>query len=471
MTTPLGTAGDWRRVAVAVVSRGDLFPAHHGAAVKIERSAWGMSFHVRALCLVLDQADRYFVYRRGQRSEHAYPQSLVEAPPGDAASHLRTLGVPASDAFLYRPLFDPAMARRLAHVARRHRIGVFQAEFPAYARPCLEVRRALGGRVVLVEHNVEFDRLAELNPGLAPSTRRWLRRTEVSLCNAADVVVTASERDLLTLTAAGVSPGKLRVVPHGVDLDAYRQARPLDLHRRYRIPPPAAVLVYHGVYRYQPNREAVSLLAQQVLPFLHAWGYPAWLVAIGADPPGELVAPYVTFTGPVDDLPAHLLGADVAVVPLRHGAGTRLKILEYFAASLPVVATSKAVEGLGLQPGVEAWIEDDIERLAGAVARLLDSPALAERLGRRGRWSVESRDWRAVTRQQLEVVLVPRPGRARGRRPGARKPDATTSATSARSAAGSPGTAARTPRRRASETRHGRRDARTRPRRSAGRGP
>jgi glycosyltransferase involved in cell wall biosynthesis len=247
------------------------------------------------------------------------------------------------------------------------------------------------------------------------------------------------------------------VVPHGVDLDAYRRARPLDVRARYGLPPRAAVLVFHGVYRYPPNLDAVHTVAGEILPRLRAAGHDAWLLAIGADAPAHAPGDGVRFTGAVDDLPAHLLGADVAVVPLRHGAGTRMKVLEYFAARLPVVASPKAVEGLGITPGVHAWIEDDPEAFAGAVARLLDDRAAAERLGRRGRWSVEGRDWRVMTRRYLEIAAVLAPA-------------ATPSPTSPRSGGGSRRTAARTRPRPAAGSRRGRRDARTRPPRSAARG-
>ena len=45
-------------------------------------------------------------------------------------------------------------------------------------------------------------------------------------------------------------------------------------------------------------------------------------------------------------------------VPIRHGGGTRLKILEAMALGTPVISTSKGAEGLDAQDGREILIAD-----------------------------------------------------------------------------------------------------------------
>ena len=54
--------------------------------------------------------------------------------------------------------------------------------------------------------------------------------------------------------------------------------------------------------------------------------------------------------GAVDDAVAELARCRTAVVPLLAGSGTRLKILEAWAAGLPVVSTRIGAEGLGARP-------------------------------------------------------------------------------------------------------------------------
>jgi glycosyltransferase involved in cell wall biosynthesis len=72
--------------------------------------------------------------------------------------------------------------------------------------------------------------------------------------------------------------------------------------------------------------------------------------------------------------------ADVVVVPLRAGGGTRIKVLEAFAHRVPVVATPMGAEGLEVSPGRHLLVGDGPDALAAACLRLLRDPALGRQL-------------------------------------------------------------------------------------------
>ena len=78
----------------------------------------------------------------------------------------------------------------------------------------------------------------------------------------------------------------------------------------------------------------------------------------------------------VDELQA----ASVAVVPIRYGSGTRIKILESFAHRIPVVSTSIGAEGLDLEPGVHLLVADDPGEFSDAVVRVLQDKDLRIRV-------------------------------------------------------------------------------------------
>ena len=85
-----------------------------------------------------------------------------------------------------------------------------------------------------------------------------------------------------------------------------------------------------------------------------------------ADPPD------VTLVGHVPDMATELALADLVVVPLRFGSGTRLKVLEAFAQRVPVVSTTLGAEGLGVVDGQHLLTADTAEGIAAACARLLE---------------------------------------------------------------------------------------------------
>jgi len=232
----------------------------------------------------------------------------------------------------------------------------------------------------------------------------WLKRLEIDLCNRVDRVVAVSEPDRAGLVAAGVHPDRVVVIPHGVDLSAYERTYAFDLRTEYGLDRDLPLLVYHGIYSYYPNLEAVRLIASEILPRLAGRGYRAKVLAIGRDPPEEPLHDDVIFTGPVPNLAPYLKSADLAVIPLQKGGGTRMKILEYFAAGVPVIATSKAMEGIPAENGVHAWIEDDFEAIADAVITLLRDHARAGALASAARLYVRDLDWTSIARRYLTLV-------------------------------------------------------------------
>jgi glycosyltransferase involved in cell wall biosynthesis len=75
----------------------------------------------------------------------------------------------------------------------------------------------------------------------------------------------------------------------------------------------------------------------------------------------------VTLTGQVPDITDELARADIVIIPLRYGSGTRVKILEAFAHRIPVVSTTMGAEGLEVEPGTHLLVADDPDAIARPV--------------------------------------------------------------------------------------------------------
>lgn len=390
------------RVAV-LVTRADIEPANHGAAVKIQRLAAALSRRLDSVFVVTADRGHYFQWQNGERFQRRFPAWLRWLAPPRQWVILKLLlrGFPVSNLFLYYPLADASYARRALWLGRRFQVVLWQAEFPAYAVACLQGQSVFGGTTVLAEHNVEYDRIREQVPGLSDRQYRLLSYWELRLCRACDHVVCVSERDRATLAADGVPAGRLTVIPHGVDVESFAGPEPADLRERFELPGDCRILVFHGTYRYPPNLDAIRFLASEILPSL---GGKYRVLAVGLDPPGRTPAPEVRFTGPVDDLPAVIKGADIAVVPLREGGGTRMKVLDYFAARVPVVSSAKGVEGLPLEPGVHYLQADDASAFARAILRLDADSGLRDRLVAAGADFVADLDWGRIGDRYLELL-------------------------------------------------------------------
>lgn len=385
---------------IAVLTRPDLFPAWHGAAVKIVRTVEALAASGDTVFVITDDRDRYWRVDAAGWTGLAYGprfRAAQEAPllrdQARAARWVRRLGYPEEETLLYRAMVDPAWWARVLYVGRRERIEAWQPEFPGFVVPAWIARTLLGGRISVGTHNAEFDRLAQTTA--LPSGRiarlRWM---EATLLNRADDVVVCSAADADRLRDAGVRR-PIWHVPHGVDVGAYKGRAP-DLRVRYGLGG-GAVVFFHGTLHYGPNRDAVAYLARELAPMLPA---STTILVAGLTPPRELEGPQgtgatVRFTGPVDDLPAHILAADLCVCPLTAGGGTRMKLLEYFAAGKAVVSTPLGAEGLAVEDGRELRIVD-LPGFADAVGELLWDAEARRRLGRAARRWATAYDWRAV---------------------------------------------------------------------------
>jgi glycosyltransferase involved in cell wall biosynthesis len=116
--------------------------------------------------------------------------------------------------------------------------------------------------------------------------------------------------------------------------------------------------------------------------------------------------PDVRVTGTVPDLRRNIWSATVYVSPLRAGFGVKNKILEAMALGTPIVATSRSLTGLAdVVSGDHLLHAESDEQIAAAVQRLLNEPALADRLAENARQLVEQRyTWKAVA-ARYEAVL------------------------------------------------------------------
>ncbi|HZL57853.1 MAG TPA: glycosyltransferase, partial [Bryobacteraceae bacterium] len=101
-----------------------------------------------------------------------------------------------------------------------------------------------------------------------------------------------------------------------------------------------------------PNVEAASSFARNIWPRLRDTLPESRLMIVGANPTPQVRAlrdiAGVTVTGTVPDVRPYYRDALAAIVPLRTGGGTRLKILEAMAAGVPVVSTPLGAEGLAV---------------------------------------------------------------------------------------------------------------------------
>jgi glycosyltransferase involved in cell wall biosynthesis len=280
---------------------------------------------------------------------------------------------------------------------------VVVCEVPQVADAAFELADDHHARVLMNKHNADHMVLEGfLEERGAPGVVREravgnFRSFEQRGIAAADVTVFQSEDDMERF---GVSAGPDSfVIPNGCDFEWIRDGGdPERAARECGVSLDAFSCVFLGSYDYAPNRRAASVIDEQIAP-----EFPdVQFLLVGRDPP-TVSGDNVVTPGYVDDLPGTLGLADVALCPLFSGSGTKLKMLDYFAAGLPVVTTPVGAQGLDVEHERDALIYEDADGMRRGIERLQSSEELRTRLSEAGREIGVRHSWETLMQGYEDV--------------------------------------------------------------------
>jgi len=263
-------------------------------------------------------------------------------------------------------------------------------------------------KVVLDEHNIEFELLERAYLQETSWLRKWynwresrlVKRVEISFCQEADAVVVTSERESEILKSL-LPDNMVEVVPNGVDID-YFQSKDAGQEVDGRI-------IFTGAMDYYPNVKGVLFFAQKCWPLIRSQMPGATWHIVGKNPLPDVQKlaelPGITVTGSVADVRPYFNEARVAIVPLLVGGGTRLKILEAMAMRKAVVSTSLGCEGIAAVQDEHLIVADQPDALAKAVIELLNNQEKRDALATAGRELVEAEySWERCGDQLLKIL-------------------------------------------------------------------
>lgn len=191
-----------------------------------------------------------------------------------------------------------------------------------------------------------------------------MKRQETAIWERVDVALYPTQEEADVATALNTR-GRIQAV----------QIFCFDEFRQRESAPADAEILFVAGFRHAPNVDAALWLCQEILPAVWAAVPHARVSIIGSSPPPEVLAlagERVTVRGWVsdDDLIAAYGSAKVAVVPLRYGAGLKLKVVEALVYGVPLVTTSVGAQGLPELPDI-ASVADEPGQLAAAIAQQL----------------------------------------------------------------------------------------------------
>ncbi|MGB7925861.1 MAG: glycosyltransferase [Pyrinomonadaceae bacterium] len=307
------------------------------------------------------------------------------------------------------------MKQELARILDEQDFDIVQVE-SIHLADYLPIIRAARGRPLVVcdWHNIESELMRRYSERASnPLRRTYARRAsrqmialERRVTHEFDAHIAVSHRDAAKLLA--LAPGaRVFVIENGVDTAYYADARierahaawlAQDNNRAAANPSGPRRIAFVGSMDYHANADAAAHFAREVWPRLRLRQPELIFSIVGRDPAPEVrqlaEIPGVEITGTVDDVRPYYYETLAAIIPLRVGGGSRLKILEAMAAGVPVVSTPLGAEGLDVEHGQNIILAETGEELCEAIIAVSENDEQRKRLIDAGRALVsEHYDW------------------------------------------------------------------------------
>jgi polysaccharide biosynthesis protein PslH len=271
---------------------------------------------------------------------------------------------------------------------RRYEIGIVEH---LWCAPYIEQLSACCESTILDLHNIESvldERCAAVSRGLLRAGHRRFasaaRRLEADLFPRFSLVLATSQEDA-ALVRLSARSARVEVYPNALPWVETPECSELPR------------VVFPANFEYHPNIDAVGFLVREIWPLVRARCPDLRLRLVGRGdafirhllPAGPPEITGIELTGPLPDARAEIAQARIVVAPLRAGSGTRVKILEAWAAGRCVVATPLAAEGLLARPGVDIVLAADASAFATEIIRLAGDPSERKRIATHGRHHFE----------------------------------------------------------------------------------
>jgi len=302
-------------------------------------------------------------------------------------------------------------ASQLAIVLRSRQFDTVQMEGVHLIKYLPIIREARGCPAIVIDwHNIE----SELMWRYVETTDNWVKkiaamrtatlieRAEDQLLGSCATHTVTSERERQKLLARRPC-ANIEVIPNGVDAGYYSAKEIAGASHRTAERSSKKTILFVGSMDYHANIDAATWFSRTAWPEI-ARKYPHLdFTIVGRDPAPEvhaLASDSIHVTGTVDDLRPFYASAVAAVVPLRSGSGTRLKILEAMAAGVPVISTRLGAEGIEAEDDFHLLLADGGPEIAAAVCRVASSAETRTRLSQAARELVyRAYDWSVIGKQ------------------------------------------------------------------------
>ena len=262
----------------------------------------------------------------------------------------------------------PQMQEDIRNCLKKNKIDIINVDFPHMCSNLLKLN--LNIPIVLNEHNIEwkvYKTISDSQRNIVKKIAYWIdsfrmKSYEKKVLKKLNInkVIFVSGKDMENMIITGsISKDKCELVPVGADILQPQNTKG-KAQKGYNI-------IYVGKMSYSPNIEAVEWFVKEIYPLIREQIPNTTFYIVGKDPVKrvkELESENIIVTGTVDSINKYYEMADLVVLPLLHGGGMKVKLLEAISHKKAVVSTSVGTEGTLYSNGKTIPVIDEAGKFA-----------------------------------------------------------------------------------------------------------
>jgi glycosyltransferase involved in cell wall biosynthesis len=213
-----------------------------------------------------------------------------------------------------------------------------------------------------------------------------------------DHIIAVSNKDKNTFIKKYKFIDKVSVIPSGCNLmPLISKNESYKFKMKYGLDPLSKIIIFHGSYSHPPNEEAIELIKDFIAPRFEELNKDIQFVVGGSDVP-VLETKNFKSVGFIDNIWEFLSMADIAIVPILKGGGTKLKVLDYLSVGLPVVTTKKGIEGIDAEDNEDVIVVDSVDDgFVDKINYFIENEDEMRRIGKNARRLAEDQyDWNKI---------------------------------------------------------------------------
>lgn len=273
--------------------------------------------------------------------------------------------------FLSQPLtvatrYNRKMEQEIVECIKNNSIDLINIEFPQMCVNILKTYKDIQVPIVLHEHNnewIRFRQMAEASTGITKylyclESKKLLRfESLIEKTGMVKMYTFLSTDDKKTHEETfGVQSSRTALIPLGGDV--------VDcLERKHD----GKNILFCAAMDSEMNQEAAVWFVNDVFPLIREQEPNVKFYIVGRQPSEEimnLANESVIVTGTVPSVDEYYEMADVVVIPLLHGGGVKVKLLEAIGRKKKVVTTNIGIEGTSFVPQKHIYVANEAEKFA-----------------------------------------------------------------------------------------------------------